>query len=261
MKIGDGQTVLITGASSGIGAELARCFARDGYALILTARSVDRLESVARELRAAHAVAVHLAPADLAAPGRGAELAAELTRRGLGVDVVVNNAGFGRVGAFGQSALDRELAMIDLNARAMVELTHAFWPGILATGRGGVLNVASAAAFQPGPFMAVYFASKAFVVSFSEALWEEARDTGVKVSCLCPGPTAAGAVRKGLALRPVMDCADVAAAGYRAFQANRRVITPGLMNRVLSAFAAVLPREAVLSAVRAMVSRRLTAQA
>jgi short-subunit dehydrogenase len=194
---------------------------------------------------------------DLGAIGGGAKLAGEIGRRGLPVDVVVNNAGYGQAGAFAGSDGAVQLGMIDLNLRALVELTHLFWKDMLARRRGGVLNVASTAAFQPGPLMAVYYASKAFVLSFSEALWEEARGTGVKVSCLCPGPTRSGfraragtgATRLGTSLA-VMESMPVAQMGYDGFQKNRRVVITGARNAITARLAPFLPRERLLKIVR-----------
>ena len=188
-KPGQGQTALVTGASAGIGVDLAECFARDGYDLILTARSEAALAQVANRLAKTHEVRTHAIAQDLGAIGGGARLAEQIAARGLDIDVVVNNAGYGHAGALTSSDLPTQLGMIDLNVRALVELTYLYWDGMLGKRRGGVLNVASTAAFQPGPLMANYYASKAYVLSFSEALWEEARGTGVHVSCLCPGPT------------------------------------------------------------------------
>jgi short-subunit dehydrogenase len=184
---GEGQTALVTGASMGIGVDLAECFARDGYDLVLAARSEDALKAVAARLSSAYRVRATPIAVDLAQPGSGEWLAAKITACGFAVDVLVNNAGYGVAGAFDGSDRAGQIGMIDLNDRALVELTHIYWPRFLANKRGGVLNVASTAAFQPGPLMAVYYASKAFVLSFSEALWKEAEGTGVHVSCLCPG--------------------------------------------------------------------------
>jgi uncharacterized protein len=181
-----GQTALVTGASTGIGVDLAECFARDGYDVILTARSETALDAVAARLSTSFGVKAAVVAVDLGEQGGGTRLAEAIGAAGLTVDVLVNNAGFGQAGAFAGSESGPQLGMIDLNVRALVELTHLYWPGMLAQKRGGILNVASIAAFVPGPLMAVYHASKAFVLSFSEALWEEARATGVHVSCLCP---------------------------------------------------------------------------
>jgi hypothetical protein len=257
MKAGEGQTALITGASGGIGVDLAECFAKDGYDVILTARSEAKLGEQAKRLANAYAVTATPIAEDLGAIGGGAKLASEIERRGLSVDVLVNNAGYGHAGAFAGSDADTQLGMIDLNDRALVELTHLYWAGMLARRRGGVLNVASTAAFQPGPLMAVYYASKAFVLSFSEALWEEARGTGVKVSCLCPGPTKSdfraragtGATRLG-ATAKVMASMPVAKLGYDAFQRNRRVMITGGLNAMTARLVPFLPRERVLKIVR-----------
>ncbi len=186
---GEGQTALVTGASMGIGVDLARCFAEGGYDLVLTARSAEALDRIAQELAAKYKVKAVGVPADLGRIGAGTALAKAIDARGIKIDVLVNNAGYGVAGAYAGSDLGEEMGMIDLNIRALAELTHVYWPRLLASKRGGVLNVASTAAFQPGPLMAIYYASKAFVLSFSEALWKEAEGTGVHVSCLCPGPT------------------------------------------------------------------------
>jgi len=260
-KPGSGQTALITGASGGIGLDLAECFARDGYDLVLTARSESALKNAAERLAREFGVKATPIALDLGAIGGGTRLAEEIGRRGLAVDVLVNNAGYGHAGALTSSDLDTQLGMIDLNDRALVELTHLFWGDMLAKDRGGVLNVASTAAFQPGPLMAVYYASKAFVLSFSEALWEEARGTGVKVSCLCPGPTTTGfreragtgATRLASASQP-MPSMDVAREGYLAFQRNQRVVVSGTRNAVLAAATRFLPRVVLLRLVRNLQS-------
>jgi short-subunit dehydrogenase len=169
-KPGEGQTALVTGASAGIGVDLAACFARDGYDVILTARSESALRDVADKLASEHKVQAHVIAQDLGAYGGGSALAEKIKAASLGVDVVVNNAGYGHAGALTSSDMATQLGMIDLNVRALVELTYIFWDQMLANKRGGVLNVASTAAFQPGPLMANYYASKAYVLSFSEAL-------------------------------------------------------------------------------------------
>jgi short-subunit dehydrogenase len=258
---GEGQTALVTGASMGIGVDLAECFAKDGYDLILTARSEGALKEVAGRLATRHNVGATPIAADLAVPGGGERLAAEIAGRGLVVDVLVNNAGYGMAGAFDGSDRASQLGMIDLNDRALVELTHVYWPRMLANKRGGVLNVASTAAFQPGPLMAVYYASKAFVLSFSEALWKESEGTGVHVSCLCPGPTVSkfrersGTGRTRLARTGApMSSIAVAAMGYRAWQDNRRVIVTGARNAVVAGLVPFLPRRIVLALVHRLQS-------
>jgi short-subunit dehydrogenase len=257
---GHGQTALVTGASSGIGLELARQFAADGYDLILVARSAGALERLAAELARDFRIKATPIACDLGRPDAGRALVRMLDERALAVDVLVNNAGFGATGALADGATDTQVGMVDVNMRALVELTHALWPRILRNGRGGVLNVASTAAFQPGPFMAVYCASKAFVLSFTEALWEEARGTGVRVSCLCPGSTEsafharAGTDKVRLARGPAMSSARVAALGYQAFQANRRVKITGLGNAFMAYSAAVTPHALVLRIARFLMT-------
>ncbi|MBU6298026.1 MAG: SDR family oxidoreductase [Alphaproteobacteria bacterium] len=255
---GSGLTALVTGASGGIGLELARCFAKDGYDLILVARSADKLQVAADDLGKRYRVQVAVAACDLGAVGAGAALAERLGDRP--VDVLVNNAGYGDAGSFAATDLKAQLGMIDLNIRALVELTHVYWPRMLKNGYGGVLNVASTAAFQPGPFMAIYYASKAFVLSFSEALWEEARGTGVYVSCLCPGATEsdfhvrAGTDKVRLLRMGQMSAAKVARLGHRAFKANRRVKIAGLRNAFMAWSVPFSPRPLVLRLVRYLQS-------
>ena len=260
-RMDERQTALITGASGGIGLDLAECFAKDGYDLILTARSEDALERAAGALSEKYGIRATAIAADLGRIGGGETLAAKIAARGLSVAVLVNNAGYGIAGAFDGAKAADQLGMIDLNVRALTELTQIYWPGMLAKKRGGVLNVASTAAFQPGPLMAVYFASKAYVLSFSEALWKEAEGTGVHVSCLCPGPTAskfrerAGTGKTRLArVGTPMASMPVAEMGYRAFKENRRVIVTGARNALLARLVPYLPRRTVLSAVHSMQS-------
>lgn len=258
---GEGQTALVTGASMGIGVDLAECFAKDGYDLILTARSEGALKDVAARLAAKYKVkATHIA-LDLGQIGGGKKLADDIRARGLSVDALVNNAGYGIAGGFENSKESEQLGMIDLNVRALVELTHEFWPAMLKNKRGGVINVASTAAFQPGPLMAVYYASKAFVLSFSEALWKEAEKTGVHVTCLCPGPTTSnfreragtGKTKLSQAGKP-MGSAPVARMGYRAFQNNQRVIITGARNKMLASLTPFLPRKTLLGIVHNLQS-------
>jgi uncharacterized protein len=256
---GEGQTALITGASSGIGLELARRFAAGGYAVVLVALPDDALDSIAADLSRAFNVKATPIACDLAQPNAVSALVETLDQRSLAIDVLVNNAGFGAAGAFNSGVADAQLGMIDVNVRALVELTHLLWPRILRGKRGGVLNVASVTAFQPGPFMAVYCASKAFVLSFSAALWEEARGTGVHVSCLCPGVTEtafhrrAGTDRLRAMRRGLTSAARVADVGYRAFQANTRVKVVGFANAVTARLVAILPGWCVLRRVRRLL--------
>jgi len=257
---GSGQTALVTGASMGIGVELAECFAADGYDVILAARSESALVAVAERLAKEQQVKATAIVADLAERGGGSRLMEDIGRRGIVVDVLVNNAGYGIAGAFVGTKLEEQLGMIDVNDRALVELTHHAWSGMLERRRGGVLNVASTAAFQPGPLMSVYYASKAFVLSFSEALWREAAGTGVHVSCLCPGPTTsnfrerAGTGATRLSKRPKMTSRDVARLGYAGFQSNDRVVVTGFTNALGARLAPLMPRRAVLNSVYALQS-------
>jgi short-subunit dehydrogenase len=260
-RTGEGQTALVTGASMGIGVDLADSFARDGYDLVLAARSERALAEVAGRLATKHGVKATPIAVDLSRPGSGEDLAAAIAARGLGVDVLVNNAGYGIASAFDGSDRASQLGMIDVNVRALVELTHIYWPRMLANRRGGVLNVASTAAFQPGPLMAVYYASKAFVLSFSEALWKEAEGTGVHVSCLCPGPTVskfrerAGTGRTRLARTgEPMSSVVVADMGYQGFRQNRRVVVTGTRNAIVATLVPFVPRRTLLAAVHRLQS-------
>jgi uncharacterized protein len=258
---GEGQTALVTGASAGIGVDLAECFAKDGYDVILAARTESALKEVADRLAKTYKVTATPIAADLQAIGGGRTLADAIKAKGLSVDVLVNNAGYGHAGAFANSDAGVQLGMIDLNDRALVELTQIYWTDMLAKKRGGVLNVASTAAFQPGPLMAIYYASKAFVLSFSEALWEEARDTGVHVSCLCPGPTVskfrerAGTGKTRLSrVGTAMPSMTVARQGYNGWRANKRVVITGFRNRMLARVAPFVPRTTLLRMVRNLQS-------
>ncbi|MEX0645445.1 MAG: SDR family oxidoreductase [Parvularculaceae bacterium] len=255
-KRGDGQTALVTGASAGIGVDLAICFARDGFDLVLAARSDAALKDVAARIASEHGVKATPITIDLGQEGAGQRLAKNVRERGIAIDVVVNNAGYGHAGAFSSSDLATQIGMVDLNVRALTELTHLFWIDMLKKGRGGILNVASTAAFQPGPLMAVYYASKAYVLSFTEALWEEARGTGVKVSCLCPGPTVskfrerAGTGKTRISRAAVMPTMTVAREGYNAFQRNKRVVVTGGRNAFQAWLVNFTPRRTLLRIVR-----------
>lgn len=242
------ETVLVTGASSGIGLELAKCFAADQSRLILIARNTVALEALAADLRRAHAIEVQVLGADLARPESPQMIFEELKGRGVAVDVLVNNAGFGLHGRFVELPLARQLEIIQVNVGALVALTGLFLPGMVARHAGGILNVGSVAGFIPGPNMAVYYASKAFVQSFSEALFEELRGTGVNVTNLCPGPTETNFSRVARAFQTrelqgaKMTSAAVAASGHRAFRRRRLVDLPGLPNRLLVLLTRLLPR-------------------
>ena len=261
---GGRQTALITGASGGIGLELARLFAAGGYDLVLVARSAGRLEELAGELRERHGVAARALAKDLAAPESPEEIFRELEAAGVAVDVLVNNAGFATFGPFVEIDLGKELEELQLNVVTLTHLTKRFLPGMLARRRGGVLNVASTAGFQPGPLMAVYYATKAYVISFSEALAEELGGTGLTVSVLCPGPTETGFQRRagmensGLfsGLLRVADAASVARAGYEGFRAGKRVVIPGLINKVGVQSIRATPRALATKVIKKMQERR-----
>jgi short-subunit dehydrogenase len=241
-------TALVTGASAGLGTGFARKLAARGHDLILTARRTERLEELAAELRAAHGVTVTVIAADLGAHDGVAGLVAEISRRGLAVNTLINNAGFGAGGPVAEVDRDKLLGMIDVNCRALVELCHAVLPGMIQMRAGAILNIASTAAFQPGPFMAVYYASKAFVLSFSEALHEEVRGHGVHVAALCPGPTrteffdVAGASEDSMLRRLAADPGKVIDDGLAALEANRAVKVSGLSNAVMAASTRFTPR-------------------
>ncbi len=253
-----GSNVLVTGASSGIGADLARVFAREGHDLVLVARSSDRLEALARELREAFGAAARVVPADLSVPGAAGGLRDRLARDGIGIDVLVNNAGFGLRGPFGAIDPARQLEMIQVNLVALTELTRLLVPEMVRRGKGRILNVASTAAFQPGPLMAVYCATKAYVLSFSEALAEELRSSGVTVTCLAPGATEtgfgeiAGVAGTRLFRSGTMTSRAVAETAYAATKRGAALVVPGCRNRILSASVRFVP---ISTAAR--VARRL----
>lgn len=258
------QTALVTGASGGIGWELARAFAAGGYDLVLVARTAGKLEELAGELRTRHGVAARVVAKDLARPESPDELVAELEGDRVAVDVLVNNAGFATFGPFAETDLARELEELQLNVVTLTHLTKKLLPGMLARRRGGVLNVASTAGFQPGPLMAVYYATKAYVLSFSEALAEELRGSGVTVTVLCPGPTQTGFSARaamedsGLfkGMLKVMDAATVARAGYEGFRAGRRIVIPGLLNKLGTQSPRFTPRALTTRIVKGMQARR-----
>lgn len=251
------ENVLVTGASSGIGRELARLFAAAGSNLVLVARREEELSHLANELHAVHGVSARALPADLSQPAAAAAICGVLDSAGIEIDVLVNNAGFGALGSFVESSLERQLQMMQVNMTSLVELSRRLLPGMLQRSRGGVLNVASTAAFQPGPYMAVYYASKAFVLHFSEALVEEVAGTGVRVTCLAPGPVAtefaatAGLEESVLFKVGVLSAREVARAGYRGLRRGKAIVIPGLRNKLLVLALRFTPR----SIVRKVVAR------
>jgi short-subunit dehydrogenase len=248
MKPAGPETVLITGASSGIGLELARCFAADKSNLILVARNAEALQKLAAELESARGIRVQVFPCDLARPESPEKIFSELQGRGLTVDVLVNNAGFGLMGSFAKLSLARQLEIIQVNITALTALTGLFLPGMLERRRGGILNVGSVAGFLPGPNMAVYYASKAFVQSFTEAVAEEIAGSGVTMSVLCPGPTESnfGMVARDGKPRtmqtPKMTSQAVAIYGHRKFRSGKVIAVPGNLNRLFVFAPRITPR-------------------
>jgi uncharacterized protein len=240
------KVALITGASAGLGIEFARQLGKRGHRLILAARRKERLEQLASELGNARAVAIDLSKANSAA-----KLMADIEAAGEQVEVLINNAGFGLVGRFATLDAKRLRQMIDLNAGTLTDLCRAVAPQMIKRKSGSILNVASTAAFQPGPSMAVYFATKAYVLSLTEALHEELKPHGIHVTCLCPGPThtefgaVAGFGGNGLFDRVAMESPEVVAAGLAALEKNRAVIVTGIANKIGAASTRFAPRSIV----------------
>jgi len=240
------RVALVTGASAGLGVEFARQLSKRGYRLVLAARRKERLDELAKELGNARAVAV-----DLSKSNAAARLMTDVQANGETVDLLVNNAGFGLIGRFAGLDAKRERQMIDLNVGALTDLCRAVAPAMIERGSGAILNVASTAAFQPGPKMAVYFATKAFVLSLSEALHEELKPHGIRVSCLCPGPTrtefgdVAGFGGNGLFDRVAMTADKVVEIGLKGLDANRAVVVAGWLNKVGAASTRFAPRPVI----------------
>jgi len=253
-----GKVALVTGASGGIGYELALLLARDGYDLVLVARSADRLAALAERLERDHGVSVRVMARDLAAPGAPEEIHAELAAQSVGVDVLVNNAGFGLMGPFAGMSPESVREMLQLNVVALTLLTRLFLDRMLERGHGRILNLASTAGFQPGPLMAVYYATKAYVLSFSEALANELAGTGVTVTALAPGATEtgfsahAGSEQSRLFRGATMDARTVAQAGYAAMLQGKPLVIPGLRNKLLAFSVRLAPRRVVTRIARRM---------
>ncbi len=257
-----GQLALITGASGGIGYELARVFSSEGYDLVLTARSESRLSGVADELQRLNGTTSTIIPADLSGPGAADELWARVMKASGAPAVLVNNAGFALFGSFATTDIQTELNMMQLNMVALTHLTKCFLSEALARRSGKILNVASTAAFQPGPLMAVYYATKAYVLSFSEALSEELSGTGVTVTALCPGPTASGFQRRAamedsrlVKDKKIADAAEVARTGYDGLMRGSTVVIPGFRNRAFVQAIRFTPRRVATRAVKLLQDR------
>jgi short-subunit dehydrogenase len=245
------ETILITGASSGIGWELAKLFAADKSNLVLVARRQEKLEELADELRREHGIDVRVLAKNLADPTAPQAIFDQLANEGIAVDVVVNNAGFGAYGRVPDLVAQRQIDMIQVNVAALTHLTRLFLPGMIERGHGGVLNVGSTAGFQPGPNMAVYYATKAYVLHFTEALAEELLGTGITVTCLAPGATLTefnekARIEDSLLFRMVaMDVKTVAAIGYRGFRRGKVIVVPGLSNWLAAFAVRFVPRVVV----------------
>jgi uncharacterized protein len=252
------RTALVTGASGGIGLEFCRRFAMDGVDVVMVARSGAVMEELAQELEERHGIITYVLPKDLSRRGAAAEVADNLAQRGVRVDALVNNAGFGLAGPFVEQD-EREITdLVQVNMAALTELTRLFAPGMVSRGWGRILNLSSTAAFQPGPLMAVYYASKAYVLSFSVALSEELRGTGVTVTALCPGPVATGFAERALtdnsrlfARRHIPDPRTVADIGYDAMNRGKPIRLEGAVNRVIAFGTRLAPRT-----VTARIARR-----
>jgi len=242
------ETVLITGASSGLGMELAKLFAADGSDLVLVARREERLIELADELKSEHGIEVHVLPKDLSKKTAPKEIFNHLNKEKIEIDVVVNNAGFGNKGHIADLDTDLQLDMIQVNLVALTHLTRLFITGIIERGYGGILNVGSLAGFQPGPNLAVYYATKAYVLSFTEALAEEISNPNIKISCLAPGPVKTEFGEKSdledslLFKVSLMEMAPVVKAGYEGFRKGQTIIIPGLKQQIVPFLNRFTPR-------------------
>jgi short-subunit dehydrogenase len=252
---------LITGASGGIGYELAKLFAKNGHNLVLVARNQDKLQTLADELEQRSDVLVKILPKDLSLTTSPDEVFAELATDSIEIDILVNNAGFQEYGPFFETDLNKELQMIQVNLTSLTQLTKLFLPGMLERGRGRIINVGSTGSFAPGPLNAVYCATKAYVLSFSEAIAEELEGTGVTVTALCPGATRTDFIAKagmedvGLFQGQIMNAKTVAEAGYQALMKGKRVIVPGFGNQVTVLAPRFIPRRMVTRASKKLMSR------
>lgn len=250
------EVALITGASMGIGVELAKLFAADGHDVVLVARTEDKLRSLAQELETAHGITAHVVPSDLSNPSAPAELFEALEGRGLQVDYLANNAGFGATGAFAELPLQLQMDMLQVNIDALVALTHLALQGMLARGKGRILNIASTAGFQPGPNMAVYYATKSFVIMFSEGIAEEVESQGVTITAHCPGATAtnfaqtAGNAQSFLFKLGAASPDKVARHAYRSMMKGKALAIEGLMNRLVAFSIRFSPRALVRKITR-----------
>jgi uncharacterized protein len=260
-----GSTALVTGASSGIGAAIARLLAERGHGVALVARREERLRELAEELRARHGIRAEAAGADLADPAERDRLAAEIVQSGLVVEILVNNAGFGGIGTFVDLGRERQVEMLRVNVEAVVDLTARYLPPMVERGRGAVINLASTAAFQPMPQNATYAASKSFVLSWGEAIHHELKGSGVSVTTVCPGPvrtefTEAAGIAGAEERTPGviwMSAEDLAAHALEAAERGKRAVVPGALNRATSLAGQLSPRRLALP-IAAQIWRRGT---
>lgn len=252
------KTVLITGVSGGIGKELADRFAKGGHNIVLVARSESKIVELAQEYRKKYGIQATVIAKDVAAPGVPEEIFTELKEKGITVDYLVNNAGFGLFGTFMETDMEQEVNMIDVNIKALTVMTKLFLPDMIKRGQGGVMNVASLVGFFPGPMMSVYYATKAYVLSFTEALANEVTGTGVTVTALCPGLTSTGFVDRsgmGAVKGAIMEAGQVAEEGYRGFLRGKTLIMPGVRNRFIAFLPRLLPRKMITRLVRSSQDR------
>jgi len=258
----DNTTALVTGASSGIGAELARIHAEHGGDLVLVARRADRLEALKAELEQARGITAHAIAKDLSDPEAPQQIHDELAARDIRIDYLINNAGFGNGGFFHEQDWTRNEAMIKVNVVALAALTRLFVPGMMTRGRGRILNVASMAGFLPGPLQAVYYATKAFVVSFSEATNNELAGTGVTVTALCPGPVDTEFIeqanlREAKGFARTVSARGVAEAGYHAMLKGKPIIVPGIVNKlIVHLLLRLTPRQQATAISRALMAKK-----
>jgi short-subunit dehydrogenase len=253
--------VLITGASEGMGREFSKIFARNGHPIILVARSKTRLEILAEELRTLYQATATIIHKDLSAPDAATELKNEIDRQNIGVAILINNAGFGVHGLFHEADWQTTENMLSLNIITTSHLTRLFLPAMIAKGSGKILNVASTAAFQPGPFMACYFASKAYVLSFTEALAEELSGTGVTATAFCPGPTRTQ-FQKRSGTENIrensfsMEAAPAVEAAYNGLMLGKRLVIPGFTNKLLAVLVRLAPRQLVIKVTRFLEKKK-----
>jgi uncharacterized protein len=256
------RTALITGSSNGIGCELAKIHAEHGDNLVLVARNKCKLDELKGMLEGKHGIKAHTIEKDLSLPGSANEVYDDVKAQGITIDFLVNNAGFGDINLFAESDWDKLEKMINLNVSALTHLTKLFLPGMIERGFGKILNVASTASFQPGPTMAVYFATKAYVLSFSEAVNDEVRKKGVSVTALCPGSTesgfheAANGTGRPIRKRKMPSARDVAEYGYRAMIRGKAVAIPGLRNSIMATSVRFIPRALVVKAARKIQEKK-----